>query len=70
MPPTYAELLRHAANTLSRSIEGYSGLPTADQRRQIDWAFSDAREAIDALNRAMDSDGAQTPTQLSVPKRQ
>jgi len=59
-----------AANTLSRSIEGYSGLPTAVQRRQIDWAFGDAREAIDALNRAMDSDGARPPQQLSVPKRQ
>src|SRR4051812_385336 len=62
--------LINAANTLSRTIEGYSGLPTADQRRQIDWAFGDAREAIDALNRAMDSDGARTPNQLSVPKRQ
>jgi hypothetical protein len=59
-----------AANTLSRSIEGYSGLPTVDQRRQIDWAFGDSREAIDGLNRAMDSDGARAPLQLSVPKRQ
>jgi len=62
--------LINAASTLSRSIEGFSGSPTADQRRQINWAFDDARQAIDALNRALDSDGARTPQQLSVPRRQ
>ena len=59
----------NAAAALSRSIEGYSGLPTADQRRQIEWAFEDAQETIGALNRALHTDGAGTPPPLSVPKR-
>jgi len=58
-----------AAAALSRSIEGYSGLPTADQRRQIDWAFEDAQETIGALNRALHTDGGAAPQPLSVPKR-
>jgi hypothetical protein len=41
--------LNTAAN-VSRAIEGYSGLPTADQRRQAGWAFDDARKTIDELN--------------------
>jgi photosystem II stability/assembly factor-like uncharacterized protein len=62
--------LINSAGALSRSIEGYSGVPTADQRRQIEWAFDDAREAIGALNRALQDDGAAHTEQLAVPKRQ
>ncbi|HXI27786.1 MAG TPA: hypothetical protein VNG89_05180, partial [Vicinamibacterales bacterium] len=62
-------IITSAAN-LSRSIEGYSGLPTADQRRQIDWAFGDARRATDALNRALQTEGGSPAEQLSIPKRQ
>ena len=32
----------NAVTNLSRAIEGYSGLPTAEQRKQLDWAFEDA----------------------------
>jgi photosystem II stability/assembly factor-like uncharacterized protein len=46
----------NAANGLSRAIEAYSGLPTDDQRRQIDWAFEDAAKTIADLNRVLQSD--------------
>ena len=46
----------NAVSSLSRAIEGYSGLPTADQRRQLDWAFDDAARAVDALNRVLQTD--------------
>ena len=46
----------NAANGLSRAIEVYSGLPTDDQRRQIDWAFEDATKTIEDLNRVLQSD--------------
>ena len=54
---------------LFRSIEGYSGLPTADQRRQIDWAFDDAGKTVDALNQALQTGGAQPTELMSIPKR-
>ena len=56
-----------AASNLSRSIEGYSGLPTADQRRQLDWAFDDAVTAVEALNRVLQTDTA--PPRLTVPAK-
>jgi photosystem II stability/assembly factor-like uncharacterized protein len=40
-----------AANALARSVDGYSGLPTSDQRKQLDWLFDDATRAIEELNR-------------------
>ena len=43
------------------------GLPTADQRRQLDWAFDDATRAIDALNRVLQTDTA--PSRLTVPAK-
>ncbi len=46
----------NAVNSLSRAIEGYSGLPTADQRRQLDWAFDAAARAVDALNQLLHAD--------------
>jgi photosystem II stability/assembly factor-like uncharacterized protein len=57
----------NASTSLSRAIEGYSGLPTADQRRQIDRAFEDAAKAVDALNRVLQTDT--TPSRLTVPAK-
>ena len=54
---------------LFRSIEGYSGLPTADQRRQIDWAFDDAGKTVEALNDTLQTGGAQPTELMSIPKR-
>jgi photosystem II stability/assembly factor-like uncharacterized protein len=58
-----------AIANLFRSIEGYSGLPTADQRRQIAWAFDDAGKTVDALNDALQTDGAQPAQLMSIPKK-
>jgi Sortilin, neurotensin receptor 3, len=55
----------NAVSSLSRAIEGYSGLPTADQRRQLDWAFDDAARAIEALNRVLQTDTG--TSRLTVP---
>ncbi|MFI5311563.1 MAG: hypothetical protein ACHQQ3_10040, partial [Gemmatimonadales bacterium] len=44
------------ANALRGPIEGYSGLPTADQRRQVDWVFDDATNAVAAFNRLVQSE--------------
>ena len=57
----------NAVSNLSRAIEGYSGLPTGDQRRQLDSAFDDAARAIDALNRVLQTDTA--PSRLTVPQK-
>jgi photosystem II stability/assembly factor-like uncharacterized protein len=57
----------NTVTSLSRAIEGYSGLPTADQRRQIDWAFEDAGRAIEAMNRVLQTDTA--PSRLTVPAK-
>ncbi len=57
----------NAVNSLSRAIEGYSGLPTADQRRQLDWAFEDAARAIAAMNALLQTDTA--PSKLTVPTK-
>ena len=46
----------NGVNGLSRAIEAYSGLPTADQRQQIDWAFEDAVKTIEDLNRVLRTD--------------
>ena len=57
----------NAVNSLSRAIEGYSGLPTADQRRQLDWAFEDAAKAVEALNRVLQADTGSS--RLTVPAK-
>jgi photosystem II stability/assembly factor-like uncharacterized protein len=44
--------LNTAAN-LARAIEGYSGLPTADQKRQVEWVAEDARKTLEALIRVL-----------------
>ncbi|OLB62593.1 MAG: hypothetical protein AUI11_04965 [Acidobacteria bacterium 13_2_20CM_2_66_4] len=48
-------MLNTAAN-LTRAIDGYSGAPTADQRRQIEWIFDDATKTIGELNRVLNAD--------------
>jgi photosystem II stability/assembly factor-like uncharacterized protein len=45
-----------AASQLSRAIEGYSALPTTDQRRELEWAYEDATTAIRALNQLLERD--------------
>jgi hypothetical protein len=57
----------NAVNGLSRAIEGYSGLPTADQRRQLDWAFENAAKTVEALNRVLQTDTS--PSRLTVPAK-
>ena len=42
--------------TLTRAIEGYSGLPTADQHRQIGWAADDVARILTDLNRVLRTD--------------
>ncbi len=39
------------AGSLVRGVEGFDGPPTADQRRQMQWAYEDATRAIAAVNR-------------------
>ena len=56
----------NTAGTLSRAIEGYSGVPTADQRRQMDWIFEDASKTIAAMNRVLQSD-VRTPSRPASP---
>ena len=40
-----------AAAALSRAIDGFSGAPTADQRRQIEWVAGDADKTVAQINR-------------------
>jgi hypothetical protein len=50
----------NTASALSRAIEGYSGLPTADQRRQIDWVFQDVSTTVEMLNTLLRNDPIRT----------
>ena len=54
----------NAASGLSRSIEGYSGLPTADQRRQIDWLFEDTTGGVTALNHVIQTEAPAVQAEL------
>ena len=45
-----------AAGRLSRAIDGYSGVATADQQRQIDWAFDDITQTIRDLDQVLQTD--------------
>ena len=56
-----------AATNLSRAIEGYSGLPTADQRRQLDWAFDDVSRTVAAVNRVL-TDLPSKPKPIAAPQ--
>jgi hypothetical protein len=42
----------NAAASLTRAIDGYSGAPTTDQRRQIEWVSADLAKALAQLTRA------------------
>ncbi len=44
------------ASGVARAIEGYSARPTADQVRQVDWAFDDATKLVADLNRVTQTD--------------
>jgi photosystem II stability/assembly factor-like uncharacterized protein len=45
-----------AAAGLIRPIESFSGLPAADQMRQIDWSFEDATKTVNELNSVIRSE--------------
>jgi photosystem II stability/assembly factor-like uncharacterized protein len=45
-----------AASQLSRAIEGYSAVPTTDQRRELEWAYEDATTAIRTLDQLLEQD--------------
>jgi photosystem II stability/assembly factor-like uncharacterized protein len=62
----------NTVSALSRAIEGYSGLPTTDQRRQMDWAFQDVSTTVEALNKLLQSEPiktAQPPIALPLQRR-
>ena len=42
-----------AAGGVQNAMDGYDGLPTAAQLRQLDWAWEDATAAIATLNRVI-----------------
>ncbi len=42
-----------AASGAMRPVEAWSGMPTADQRRQIDYAVEDGNKAVAELNRTI-----------------
>jgi photosystem II stability/assembly factor-like uncharacterized protein len=54
----------NTASGLARAIEGYSGLPTADQKREIDWVFEDATNGVAALNRVIQTDAPSVYSEL------
>jgi photosystem II stability/assembly factor-like uncharacterized protein len=61
-----------AANGARGPIEGYSGLSTADQRRQVDWAFEDAAKAVADFNQLVGTEIPALYSQLAKrewPKR-
>ena len=40
------------SGNLMRALESFNAPPTADQRRQTEWLFDDARRAIGEVNRS------------------
>ena len=56
-------------NNLSRAIEGYSGLPTADQKKELDWAFEDASKTIEAVNRLLRTDTPMPAPPVPAPSK-
>jgi hypothetical protein len=45
-----------AASSVQGAIDGYEGLPTGDQLRELDWAWQEAGEAVAMLNRVIRED--------------
>ena len=58
-----------AIGNLSRAIEGYSGVPTTDQHRQIGWAFDEVAKIVAEVNRLLRSDTAAPPQPIHVPPK-
>jgi hypothetical protein len=44
------------ASTVQNAIDGYAGLPTGSELRQLDWAWADALAGVTALNQAIQQD--------------
>ena len=65
---TIASQLTSIAN-LSRVIEGYSGVPTADQHRQVGSAFDEAAKIVSELNRLLRADTSTPAQPISVPPK-
>ena len=59
----------NTASALSRAIEGYSGLPTSDQRDQIDWVLDDAAKTIAALNRVLRTEMPAPARLMAIPAK-
>jgi photosystem II stability/assembly factor-like uncharacterized protein len=59
----------NTATSLSRAIEGYSGLPTADQRRQLGWLFQDVTATVESLNAVLRANNARTPVAIPQEKK-
>jgi hypothetical protein len=45
-----------SAAGVQSAIDGYDGLPTAAQLKQLDWAWEDAATGVAALNRLIERD--------------
>lgn len=45
-----------AAANVQGAMDGYAGLPTAAQLKQLDWAWEDAVTGVTALNRVIQQD--------------
>jgi hypothetical protein len=54
-----------AGGSLLRPIETYSGLPTGDQQRQVDWVFEDATKSVNDLNHMVQTEIPGLYTQIA-----
>ena len=45
-----------SAASVQSAIDGYDGLPTASQLKQLEWAWEDAVAGVTALNRMIERD--------------
>lgn len=46
----------NSVSGVGRAIDGFTGIPTPTQLRQIDWAYEDARKSIGELNQLSERD--------------
>jgi hypothetical protein len=56
------------ASRVKNAIDSYEGAPTAAQLRELEWAWEDATEAVNALNRIIREEGSSMKP-VAVPKR-
>ena len=54
-------------SSLMRGMEGFNTPPTADQRRQMTWAYDDATRAIAMVNRLRPGAGVRVPASFREP---